>query len=109
MEQSSWRGVPNRLQDQQYNTSMIHHAEVPDGDSAVQQYRQQGGQITDPSSFGSDPIGDDMSLVRDREERWLRECGMGVSDIFSQLVSGSSVPLESAILSFIWITNELAN
>ena len=75
-------GIPNHLQDQQYNTSMIHHAEVPDGDSAVQQYRQQGGQVTDPSSFGSDPIGDDLSLVRDREER-LRECEMGVSDILS--------------------------
>ena len=63
--------------------------------------------MTDPSSFGSDPIGDDLSLIRDREERWLRECGMGVSDIFSQLVSGL-VPLENAILSFIRITNELA-
>lgn len=63
----SRRGIPNHLQDQQNNTSMIHHAEVPDGDSAVQQYRQQSGQMTDPSSFGIDPIGDDSSLVRDKE------------------------------------------
>ena len=51
---------------------MIHHTEGLDGDSEVQQYMQQGGQMTDPSSFGSDPIGDDLSL-RDREERWLRD------------------------------------
>ena len=68
MERSSCPRIPNHLQDQQYNTSMIHHAEVPDGDSAVQQYRQQGGQMTDHSFFGSDPIGDDLPLVRDREE-----------------------------------------
>lgn len=48
---------------------MIHYAEVPDGDSAVQQYRQQGGQITDRSAFGSDPIGHDQSLFQEREVR----------------------------------------
>ena len=102
------RGIPNQLQDQEYNTCMIHQSEVPDGASAVQQYRQQGGQITDPSALSSDPIGDDQSLFQEREVRWLRECGMGVSDIFSQLVSGTSLPLENSVLSFIRITNELA-
>ena len=89
------RGIPNQPQDQEYNTSMIHNAEVPDGESAIQQYRLQGGHITDPSAFGSDPITGDPVLIREREVRWLRECGMGVADIFSQLlVSGTSVVLE---------------
>lgn len=101
------RGVPNRLQDQVYHTSMIHCLEVPDGDRAVQQYRQQGGQITDPVIFGYDPI-TDPSLASAREVRWLQECGMDASDIFSQVISGNSVPLESAIISYIRITDELS-
>jgi hypothetical protein len=33
---------------------------------------------------------------------------MDVSDIFSHVVSGNSVPLENAILFYIRITNELS-
>lgn len=103
------RGIPNRLQDEQYHTCRIHASEVPDGDSVVQQYRQQGGQITDPADFGNDPIHDDASLLRQREARWLEECGMSVSDIFSQVISGNPAPLENAIISYKRITTELTS
>ena len=101
------RGVPNRLQDEVYHTCRIHGSEVPDGDRAIQQYRQQGGHITDPTTFGNDPLSGDPSLLREREARWLQECG-NVSDMFSQVVSGNPVPLENSIISYIRITNELA-
>lgn len=97
-------GIPNRLQEEAYHTSMIHNLEVPECNRAVQQFRDQGGHVTDPTSFGDDP---NPFLLKEREERWLQECGIDVSEIFSQVVSGNSVPLENAIVSFIRITNDL--
>lgn len=102
------RGVPNRIQEQGYNTGNIHPVEVPDVSTAVEMYTDQGGTLTDPTTFGIDPLRDNSSLIEERQDRWSSECGMPVEDIFSNLVSGNSVPLENAITSFITITEQLS-
>ena len=60
------RGIPNVLQAQAFHTSSIHPMEVPQCSSAVSEYRQQGGRLTDPNSQGTDPLADDDSLCTER-------------------------------------------
>ena len=71
-------------------------------------YTDQGGSLTDPTTFGTDPLSGNGSLIAERQERWSTECGMTVEDIFSSLVSGNSVPLKDAITKFIVITEQLS-
>lgn len=100
------RGISNRIQNQQFNISSIHPFEIPDVPAAVAMYTAQGGTLTEPTSFGIDPLNGDAALLQERQDRWSVACGMSVDDIFSNLVSGDSVPLENAIINFITITEQ---
>ena len=66
-------GIPNQLQIGAFNASPIHPSEIPDVSAAVESYRRQGGRLTDPSTFGVDPLSYDAALVQSREQR-SREC-----------------------------------
>ena len=44
---------------------------------AVRQYRQQGGRLTDPSPFVTDPLSGDTALMQERSSRYLRVCNHG--------------------------------
>ena len=101
------RGTPNRLQTAAYNTAIIHIAEIPVASVAVEMYRQQGGRLTDPQSFGEDPLAGDPMHIQQRQDRWMRECAHP-EQIFSELVSHNPQPLELAVVRFIEITEELA-
>ena len=102
------RGIPNLLQGQAFHTSPIHPAEIPQCSTAVTQYRQQGGWLTDPRDPGDDPLQGDDVLCRQREQLWRSQCGMDVGDIFSKTILGNTAALENAIMGYINITTRLA-
>lgn len=59
------RGVPNVLQGQAFRTSPVHPLEVPQCSTAVTQYRQQGGRLTDPRDPGTILYKETMDCVVD--------------------------------------------
>ena len=102
------RGIPKRLRLERSGTSRIHPSEVPSASTAVSTYASQGGRVTNPFSIGFDPLHNDTSLMQQREDQWISSCGMSVEDLFSNLISGNSLPLENAITAFIRITRVLS-
>ena len=102
------RGVPNQLQEVAFHTALIHPAEVPGTEAAIDTYRRQGGRIREPGPFGEDPLEGDPILVQQRQEMWTRRCGISVETTFSELVSSNPQPPQNAILKYIEITNQLS-
>ena len=80
----------------------IHPMEVPQGSSAVSNYRQQGGHLTDPNSPGADPLDGDDVLCSEREQT---QCGIDLGSIYSQSISGN---IQNAITTYRDITFRLA-
>ena len=77
-----------------------HPAEVPQCSTAVSEYRQQGGQLTDPRNPGDDPFAGDDALCSQTERLWQSHCGMDVAAIFTETISGNTSVLENAITSY---------
>ena len=100
------KGIPNSLALNSC-TNPIQLSKIPTTASAVSEYRQQGGSITDPSELGEDPLRNDDVLSRQREQLWLARCGTNISDIYTDLMVGNSQPLQNCIIKFIEITEEL--
>ena len=103
-------GIPNDLQIQCNGTTSIHPQEIPLGDDAVQQYRQQGGHLTDPHPFGSDPLEGNEHLQGQRDRTFIRLIpeGLDYGEIFSQIMSGHTGLFENAITTYITITQQLS-
>ena len=55
------KGIPNALHACNCHINQIHSLEVPTGDDAIEEYRRQGGSITDPHDFGEDPLAGDTA------------------------------------------------
>lgn len=113
---SSWNahsvpnhGVPNDLQQQRPGTTSIHPLEVPSTSEAVQQYRQQGGRLTDPHPFAPDPLANDDALIQERHSRYSREFPQGYNYpiLFSSLINGNSSMFTSAVTTYASITSDL--
>ena len=98
-------GVPNELQTAGFHTSNIRSSEIPTAASAAELYRRQGGRLANPQVYGADPL--QPAFHQRREERWFRQCGMDVEDIFSNLITGNPQPLETAITDYIELTSDL--
>lgn len=103
------RGIPNVLQRQQTGTTVIHPLEIPTVDEASHQYREQGGSLTDPHTFGHDPLADDDDLQQQRDREFSQRCPLCYADIFSALVSGDRGPLQNALEAFVAITENLSS
>ena len=103
----SGRGIPNLLQYQRNYTTPIHPAEIATVVDAAAEYRQQGGRLTDPQPFGSDPLEEDSQVVEQREETVLQRIGMSFEGIFNNLIAGNKDPFERVIMLFISVTEEL--
>ena len=102
------RGIPNILQSFANGTTTMHTYEVPSTEQAVFEYRQQGGSLSDPDTFGSDPLQGDDVLSSTRDELFSRRMDSSFSEIYSQLIIGNTVPFESAVLDYVTITQELS-
>ena len=100
-------GIPNDLQRQRSGTTFIHPSEIPTTLDAV---RQQGGRLTDPSPFVTDPLNGATELIQERSSRYLRVCNYGYDyqNMFSSLVGGNSSLFVTAVTSFASITRDLA-
>ena len=101
------KGIPNSLHASNCRINHIHSLEVPIGNEAIEEYRRQGGSITDPHDFGEDPLASDPTLLQQRQQVWEHRLGMSYSDVYSQLMTGNDQVLRDAVLKFIDITNEL--
>ena len=77
-------------------------------EEATAEYRQQGGQSTDPQPYGSDLLEGDDVLLAQREEIFEERAGISFSGIFSNLVAGNKTPFEQAVLHYVSITEELS-
>ena len=102
------RGIPNLLQSHRNGTTAIHPHEVPSTQQATDDYRQQGGTLSDPKTFGSDPLAANALLCNQRDEVFSERIGTTFSEIFNQVLIGNTVPFEQAILNYILITEELS-
>ena len=102
------KGIPNVLQSQNNGTTPMDPADVPSVDNAVAAYREQGGSLTDPHEFGSDPLIDDATLLQQREDDWLGRCA-STEEVYTQLMCNDSQPLQNSILHYIEITKNLSN
>ena len=100
-------GVPNLLQSHRCGTTAIHPFEVPTVDSAAVMYRQQGGRLTDPRTYGTDPLEGDEELQTQRDQLHESSVGCPISSVFNQLICGDQQPFETAITSYITITEQL--
>jgi hypothetical protein len=114
---SSWnahsvpsRGIPNCLQQARSGTTTIHPLELPSTREAVEQYRGQGGNLTDPTPFVEDPLDGEDSLIQERSRRFLRAVphGNDYQQLFSTLINGDSSMFCTAVTNFASITGDLA-
>lgn len=74
------KGIPNSLHASNCHIHLIHTLEVPTGNDAIEEYRRQGGSITDPHNFGEDPLAGDTGLLQQRQQVWEHRLGMSYSD-----------------------------
>ena len=81
---------------------------LPSTDQAVQLYRGNGGRLTDPAPFGSDPLASnhDRQHIRDQA---FRERFPSFDFVFHRLVNGDSSLFRQALLFYIDITKRLAS
>ena len=84
--------IPNDLQRQRPGTIHIHPIELTSTTEAVQQYRHQGGQLTDPYPFVSDPLAEDDTMIQERHSRFSRDFlqGYDYQLMFTSLINGNS-------------------
>lgn len=101
------RGIPNVLQHERPGTIATINVQLPSTRDAVDMYRQQGGILTDPSEFGTDPLENDTQKIDQREQEFHNNA-MSFEDIFSNVISDNDVPFREAILLYIDITVHLS-
>ena len=102
------RGIPNVLQSDRNGTSCIHSAEIPTVEAAAADYRQQGGHLSDPRSFGMDPLSGNDALVQQREDVFEQRVHNSFTSKFADLIAGNRRPLEQALVQYVLITDELS-
>ena len=102
------RGIPNLLQSRCNRTTAMHQHEIPSAEQAADDYRQQGGNLSDPHSDGSDPMEANELLFHRRNELFAERLHSSFLDIFSSLLVGNKAPFEAAIMQYISITEELS-
>ena len=113
---SSWNahcvpnhGIPNELEHQRRGTISIHPLEIPTTTAALEQYREQGGTLTDPHPFATDPLEGHDGLKEERTRRFNVQVPYGndYEQLFTFLMSGQSSNFITAINSLIHITLQL--
>ena len=102
------RGIPNLLQHERPGTIATTNIHLPSTGDAVGMYRQQGGVLTDPSPYGTDPLENDTQKM-DQRRLEFQSNAMTFEDIFTNVISGNDVPFRRAILLYIHITDHLSS
>ena len=101
------RGIPNVLMTRDNRTKKFDILSLPSPDQAAQMYRASGGRITDPDSFGDDPIALDPDKIRIRDQCFSKKYN-SFTVIFNELVNGEPQKFKHALLYYIDITRRLS-
>lgn len=101
------RGVPDILMMRNNRAQRIDKSVLPSPDLAVQMYTNAGGNLTDPDSFGNDPISTLPNKVDLRKTAFVEKFS-SFGDIFHELVNGDSSKFKTGLLYYIDITKRLA-
>lgn len=78
------RGIPNILQLQTVQRRLIWHW-VRTPSQAVATYESNGGNITSPRPYGTDPLADDLEKKQTRDEAFRQK--FTFEDIFDSVVN----------------------
>ena len=92
-------GVPNERQQHCYDTTAIPSHAVPQADNAKRLYEAQGGRISEPGTFGTDPLKDRLDLVL-RRDGLFHARKSSFDNIFGNVVSSNGQMFVDAIISF---------
>ena len=101
------RGVPDILMMRNNRAQRIDMSVLPSPDLAVHMSTNAGGNITDPDSFGNDPISTLPNKVDLRKTAFVEKFS-SFQDIFHELVNGDSSKFKKGLLYYIDITKRLA-
>ena len=102
------RGVPNKLMLQNNRVAVLDTSLLPSVDQAVSEYHQSGGRLTEPHTFGIDPLSDSPQKALIREESFFRKYP-SFDPIFDGMFNENSTLFADALLFFIGISKRLAN
>ena len=97
----SW--VPNERQQHRYETTAVPSHAVPQADNAKRLYEAQGGRISEPGTFGTDPLKDRPDLVQ-RRDGLFHARNPSFDNIFGNVVSSNGQFFVDAIISFYDLT-----
>ena len=81
---------------------------LPSSDDAVQLYEQFGGNITQFSAFGQDPLNSRSDLVQQRETEFYQRYPQ-FGPFFHKLVNGDACLFREGLLYFIHISTHLVS
>ena len=101
------RGVPNRLMLKDNRAKKVRNNVLPNSAQAIQMFEANGGHLTEDSSFGIDPLANDM------EKFQIRETVFGTKypsfdPVFHNLVNGNDALFQNALKFFVDITYRLS-
>lgn len=80
---------------------------LPDGETAVQEYESNGGQLTVFSSFGEDPLQGNPSSIAEREAEFYRRF-TDFSGFFHNIANGDYYLFREGVMFFIDISRRLS-
>lgn len=101
------RGIPNVLMRSDSRSKQIDPQLLPSMRAAIEQYSDQGGTISEPCSFGRDPL--ESSDVK-KGIRYQTFCSRySFKSLFCDVSSGCGSSYKEALLYFIDITYRLAH
>ena len=101
------RGVPRLLMGKDNRAQRLPQSMFPSLEQAVQMYRDNVGVLTDPTSFGLDPLADNSEKKQIRE-RAFNSSYPSYDSIFHHLVNGITTPFKNALLFYIDVTKRLS-
>jgi len=107
-KRGSQRGVPRVRMLGNNHAKTIDQRLLPSTTDAVQQYQQQGGQLTDPWQVGKDPLDGNAYKYGVRHEAFLKKYP-SFQDIFSKLVNGDQTTFKHALKFYIDITHRISS
>lgn len=101
------RGIPNTLQLQDDRAKKIDSALVPTPSQAVATYESNGGNITSPRPYGTDPLADDLEKKQTRDEAFRRK--FTFENIFDSVVNGNGESFQAAFLFYADVSYRLSH
>lgn len=101
------KGTPDLRMGRDNRAQRIDMNYLPSPHQAACMYADAGGTLTDPSPFGSDPIADCPEKIGTRD-RSFTDRYPSASDLFHEVVNGTSHNFKQALLFYIDITRRLS-